>query len=212
MFSLEMSYMILANNSLEKAILRDEYFQSFLTMGRSRNEHPEGLLGIHVQHVLEAIDELPDQRRRAMLRLGALLHDVGKLAGFESKQDYRPDGAGEEQIARLVQASRSFRQEFPYHATDDYVPEHALYSVEFARRFVSDTELLDLIKYHDTGLKIYDHAIDNQDALLLHYFGEKDAGLFVLFSYVDAADREKTKALWMQSRFRKLGLLSNDVI
>ena len=183
-----------------------------MRLGRPRQGHPEGVLGIHVMHILAAIDRLPETGDRALLRIAALLHDCGKFASLATVKGYQPVNVSVEELEELIKASCDFRKEFLATEHDPYVPEHAVFSRNFAMRFIDDQTILDLIKFHDTGWKIFEEHESRQDELLRNYFAGRDAALFVLFSYVDAVDRSKEIPLWLQRKLMTLQVLSEEVI
>ena len=195
----------MAENEIEARIIADPYFQQAMRIGRPRKGHAEGNLGAHVQHILAAIDLLGTQEMRAPLRFAALLHDAGKFALLEGISGYRPERLAPDHLAMLLDTSRRFRNEFQYpvSSADRFIPEHALYSWSFAKRFTKDPGLLDLIKYHDTGWKLFNirHAPEYHPDLLRSYYSGKDAALYATFSYIDAANRSKEIPLWLQQEF-----------
>jgi hypothetical protein len=203
-----------AENEIEQRILDDYFFRKAILLGRPRLGHPEGVLGVHIAHILVAIDDIKNPVDRSRLRLAALLHDIGKFAGLAQRTGYRPENMPADQLHALIETSDEFRTSLGIPPIDKFVPEHAWYSYAFAKRFTDDTKLLDLVRYHDTGWKIFEirDTAELNDDILLRYFSDKDAALFVQFAYVDAADREKTIPLWLQDQLLRLGLLQEKII
>jgi hypothetical protein len=199
----------------ERRVVADHFFQQAIRIGRPREYHTEGNLGAHISHILTAIDNVGKPAMRRDLRLSALLHDVGKFAFLCEREEYMPDLTADEKSVFCNDSVR-FRQEFQYPeaAIDPFIPEHALVSHQYAKQFVSDHNILDLIKYHDTYLKIYDirHTPAYGKDLITRYYGDKDPALYVLFSYVDSATRSKNVTLWMQQELQCAGLLEKRIV
>ncbi len=77
-----MEIRIIAKNGIEEKIISSEDFKKCKNYGKVRRGHPEGIVGKHIQNILDYIEENykedPDYEN---LRLLALLHDIGKFEG-----------------------------------------------------------------------------------------------------------------------------------
>jgi len=90
-----------------------------LAWGAPRAGHPEGAVGTHVAHLLDAIDRSGETgERRELLRLMALVHD-----SFKSQVRERLPRVGEN--------------------------HHAMRARRFAERYTDDERLLSAIQFHD---------------------------------------------------------------
>jgi len=90
-----------------------------LAWGEPRASHPEGAVGNHVAHLLEAIDRSGETgERRELLRFMALVHDSFKYQVRE----------------RLPRAGEN---------------HHAMRARRFAERYTDDERLLSAIQFHD---------------------------------------------------------------
>jgi hypothetical protein len=207
--------MIVAETDFEKRIVYDDFFRSAIQLGTPRKSHPEGLLGIHIEHILRAIDDL-DFPQRELLRSSALLHDVGKFAKLYKRHDYKSPEMSEDQWNELAVKSKLFESRFAYprEERDIHTPGHAFYSREFAKSFTQRQELLDLVQYHDTAAKVKwkNYPREEVKSQVLKYFGNKDVASFIRFAYVDSIDREKDTSIWLQQQCLKLGLLKEPVL
>lgn len=95
---------------LERAVSADPELLAGLAWGKPRHGHPEGRVGAHVQHLLEAIDEgnVSDEARR-QLRFVALVHDAFKYRVHE----WLPKGGGNHHAARARRFAEAFTEDEP---------------------------------------------------------------------------------------------------
>jgi len=104
---------------LEREVVADPELLEGLAWGAPRAGHPEGPVGMHVSHLLEAIDEAGEPaERRGLLRFIALVHD-----SFKYKVRDRLPRVGEN--------------------------HHAMRARRFAERFTDDERVLATIELHD---------------------------------------------------------------
>jgi hypothetical protein len=104
---------------LERRVTEDPELLEGLAWGEPRAGHPEGAVGTHVSHLLEALDESGETgERRELLRFMALVHDA-----FKSQVRERLPRVGEN--------------------------HHAMRARRFAERFTDDERVLAAIQYHD---------------------------------------------------------------
>ena len=117
--------MIEARTELERLLLSQPDVQQGLRWGKSRRGHPEGIVGLHVQQILDRIDQLNEPNEvKEQLRLMAILHDT-----FKYKVDISKPRTGEN--------------------------NHAVIARHFAERFIQDGVLLDMIEFHDKYYSIW---------------------------------------------------------
>lgn len=104
---------------LEREVSRRPELLEGLAWGEPRAGHPEGAVGTHVAHLLQAIEaDGESDERRQLLRFVALVHDA-----FKYKVRERLPRAGEN--------------------------HHAMRARRFAQRFTDDERLLATIELHD---------------------------------------------------------------
>jgi hypothetical protein len=104
---------------LERRVTSEPELLEGLAWGKPRPGHPEGAVGTHVAHLLEALDESGEtDERRELLRLMALVHDSFKY---------------------------QVRERLP-RVGDNH---HATRACRFAERFTDDERVLAAIEFHD---------------------------------------------------------------
>lgn len=104
---------------LERRVSSDPELLRGLAWGEPRASHPEGPVGIHVAHLLEALDRSDEEpERRELLRFIGLLHDAFKYQVRD----------------RLPRVGEN---------------HHAMRARRFAQRFTDDERLLATIEFHD---------------------------------------------------------------
>jgi HD domain len=105
---------------VERRIAADPEWQEGVEWGTPRRGHPEGAVKQHVADVLANVErEASSQEERRRLRLAALVHDSFK---YKAPEGSAPVGS-------------------PGH--------HGTLAAEFLARFVDDSELLELVRWHD---------------------------------------------------------------
>jgi hypothetical protein len=104
---------------LERRVTSEPELLEGLAWGKPRPGHPEGAVGTHVSHLLEAVDESGETgERRECLRFMALVHDSFKYQVRE----------------RLPRVGEN---------------HHATRARRFAERFTDDERVLAAIEFHD---------------------------------------------------------------
>jgi HD domain len=104
---------------LERRVTAEPELLEGLAWGEPRAGHPEGAVGTHVSHLLEALDRSGETgERRELLRFMALVHD-----SFKYKVRERLPRAGEN--------------------------HHAMRARRFAEGFTDDERVLAAIQFHD---------------------------------------------------------------
>jgi hypothetical protein len=168
---------------LERGVTEDPELLAGLDWGEPREGHPEGSVGAHVQHVLEALDsaELSEDARRD-LRFIALVHD-----GFKYRvRDWLP------KTGRNHHAARARR---------------------FAEGYTDDERLLATLELHDRPYSLWrkmrrrghadDRAFDEMMARV------PDPALFLSFIELDGATEGKKPepVEWFRDELRRRGIL-----
>tara|TARA_Y100000310_G_scaffold325248_1_gene388457 strand:+ start:229 stop:807 length:579 start_codon:yes stop_codon:yes gene_type:complete len=171
-------------SELESRIINSEAFKIASAFSKSKGEgHPEKNMGVHMGQILEFIDVQNWEDYRTDLRLLGLLHDLGKPL-----TNYDENG-------NLVGSG------------------HAVYSVEIAKKFVSDEDFLELIRIHD---KYFHFSKDDgrgkfkQDKFLRMY-GEVNLDLLTRFNYADSNNRENDSVKWFEDKLYELKLKNDKV-
>ena len=104
---------------VERRVTSDPELLEGLAWGEPRAGHPEGAVGTHVSHLLEALDRSGESgERREQLRFMALVHDA-----FKNQVRERLPRVGEN--------------------------HHAMRARRFAERFIEDEDVLGAIEMHD---------------------------------------------------------------
>jgi hypothetical protein len=104
---------------LERRVIAEPELLEGLAWGQPRAGHPEGAVGTHVSHLLDALDQSGETgERREFLRFMALVHDAFKYQVRE----------------RLPRVGEN---------------HHAMRARRFAEEFTDDERLLSAIQFHD---------------------------------------------------------------
>lgn len=107
-------------SDLEKVIINDADWQEGAIWGEPRSGHPEGKIIYHIHEVLENVDKATNSwHMRQQLRLITILHDTFK---------------------HLEETTRP---------RTDWSKHHAVFAVNFAKKYVKDQAVLDVIAAHD---------------------------------------------------------------
>jgi hypothetical protein len=110
---------------LEQRVTAEPELLEGLAWGEPRASHPEGPVGTHVSHLLEALDQSGETgERRELLRFMALVHD-----SFKNQVRERLPRMGEN--------------------------HHAMRARRFAERFTDDERVLAAIQFHDRPYAIW---------------------------------------------------------
>jgi hypothetical protein len=104
---------------LERRVVAEPELVEGLAWGEPRAGHPEGAVGTHVSHLLEALDQSGETgERRELLRFMSIVHDAFKYQVRE----------------RLPRVGEN---------------HHATRARRFAERFTDDERVLSAIQFHD---------------------------------------------------------------
>lgn len=169
---------------IERAILRHPEWIEGALWGEPRWGHPEGKVVIHIREVLDNVDRVAEHfpQFRAPLRLITILHDTFKY----KEEQVRP--------------------------RRDWTKHHAVYAAQFARQFVLDKKLIDIIELHDEAYYSWIHAHFQDDThkaqtRLTNIYQRLnfDLQLFYLFFKCDTQTGDKTQlpVEWFEQRAQK---------
>ncbi|WMX14997.1 MULTISPECIES: hypothetical protein [unclassified Aureispira] len=107
-------------STLEQTIVRDKYWQVGAFWGEPRPGHPEGKVIYHIHEVLQNVDKATQHKKmRQQLRLITIIHDTFK----HLEEQTRP--------------------------RTDWSKHHAIYALKFAKKYIHDQAVLDVIELHD---------------------------------------------------------------
>lgn len=107
-------------SELERQIITDQAWQEGAFWGEPRPGHPEGKIIYHIHEVLKNVDKATENPLlRQQLRLVTLLHDTFK----HLEEQTRP--------------------------RTDWAKHHAIFAHRFAKQYIQDPAVLNVIKLHD---------------------------------------------------------------
>ena len=188
--------LLLPESELEEAILRDPAFRQGLLWGKPRFGHPEGQVVYHIREVLDNVDlvcELLTKKngadvstKRTHLRLITFIHDAFKYQEDKSKHPR------------------------------DWSKHHAVYARKFARRYIDDPILLEVIELHDDAYyswrltHLYEKPEMGQKRLtnLLDRIGDY-LQLYYLFFKCDTRTGDKNQAplKWFEATVKGIDII-----
>lgn len=114
------SNFIRTESNLEKRIIQDKQWQEGAFWGEPRPGHPEGKIIYHIYEVLQNVDRITTNPKiRQQLRLIAIIHDSFK----HLEEQTRP--------------------------RTDWSKHHAVFAANFAKKYITDKAILDVIEMHD---------------------------------------------------------------
>jgi hypothetical protein len=172
-----------AETDLERRVTADQELLEGLAWGEPRAGHPEGAVGTHVSHLLEALDRSGETgERRELLRFMALVHDA-----FKSQVRERLPRVGEN--------------------------HHAMRARRFAERFTDDERVLAAIEFHDRPYalwrKLKRRGKLDERGLQRMLSRIPDPDLFVRFIQLDGSTEGKRPEPieWFREELVKRGLI-----
>ena len=202
------------NNIIEKKIFKDKEFLAAISIGKPREFHREGTLKNHVKQILECIDtKYKSTGYYEDLRIIALLHDVGKFTLIEKLPElFLPKISLKEQ-KKLIAESRIFKEKYaaPKNIRLDMkqyklTSGHAYRSYIFAKKFLKDKRILDIIRYHDIAVDfraINDRTGKYDTNKFKKVFSKVDIKLYLSFLECDNCNRKDTISRWLKNQLRK---------
>lgn len=107
-------------SALEQQIVQAKQWKEGAFWGEPRPGHPEGKIIYHIHEVLQNVDlATQDRKMRQQLRLITIIHDTFK----HQEEQTRP--------------------------RTDWSKHHAIYALNFAKHYITDQAVLDVIELHD---------------------------------------------------------------
>jgi hypothetical protein len=175
-------------NELERRVTSEPELLEGLAWGKPRAGHPEGAVGTHVSHLLEALDESGETgERRELLRFMALVHDSFKYQVRE----------------RLPRVGEN---------------HHAMRARRFAERFTDDERLLATIEFHDRPYalwrKLKRRGKLDEGGFRRMIRRIPDPELFLRFIELDGSTEGKRPEPidWLRSELVERGLIDADAV
>jgi hypothetical protein len=175
-------------NELERRVTSEPELLEGLAWGKPRAGHPEGAVGTHVSHLLEALDESGETgERRELLRFMALVHDSFKYQVRE----------------RLPRVGEN---------------HHATRARRFAERFTDDERLLATIEFHDRPYalwrKLKRRGKLDEGGFRRMIRRIPDPELFLRFIELDGSTEGKRPEPidWLRSELVERGLIDADAV
>jgi len=172
-------------NELERRLAADRVLIRGLEWGRPRSSHPEGKVGLHVQELLERIDDWGEpEPRRSELRFLAIVHDALK---------YR------------------VRQWLPKAGEN----HHAARARRLAERYTTDERLLATVELHDRPYAIWCRtrrgSVRERRALDSLVRRVPDLSLFMRFVELDgSAEGKRPEPIeWLRGELGRRALLAS---
>ena len=204
-------------NALERRIFCDDEFLTAIRTGKPRPFHQEGTIRNHIVKILDYIESHHKSAEEYEdLRILAILHDVGKFAFLEKYLDvYLPRMPAEDR-KRFIAASQAFARKYPVPerfrrdmGEYTYTSEHAYVSYLFAKRFLKDKRLLNILKYHDTALDfaaLFRKTRRCDEKLFRKIFSKIDLKLYLLFVECDKLDSTNRNLTWLKRQLESQGI------
>ncbi len=179
--------LIMPENMLERQILSDEDWRTGAFWGEPRSGHPEGKIIYHIQEVLTNVDKAATSSLlRQQLRLVTILHDTFK----HLEEQTRP--------------------------RTDWSKHHAIFALNFAKKYISDKAVLDVIELHDEAFyawrafcigefELSDQKIND----LVERLGN-NLQLFYLFFKCDTqtGDKYQMPISWFEARVKEIKIIN----
>jgi hypothetical protein len=173
---------------LERRLSENPELLRGLAWGEPRAGHPEGPVGTHVSHLLEAIDRSGETgERRELLRFIALVHD-----SFKSQVRERLPRVGEN--------------------------HHATRARRFAKDFTDDERVLATIQFHDKPYALWRklHRRGKLDEYAFRRMMKRipDPELFLRFIELDGSTEGKRPEPieWFRDELAKRGVLDLEAV
>jgi len=140
--------------------------------------HKEKIVGVHVKQILDYIDRQPWEQYRRKLRTIAFLHDLGKIRVIRNEK------------GGIVGNS------------------HSQHSEEIARRFITDEDLLYIIRVHDRYASFFrEHSAQRfRSDKFVKTYSVADLDVLTRFNYADSNNRDKFSVIWFEDKCLELGL------
>lgn len=163
-------------------IKADPRYQRNIEYGEPRSGHPEGRVKFHIAD-LEANLELLRKK------------------GIEEEDYWK--------LKFMIHIHDSFKAEAEQHSPTLHPRNHATLAKEYASQYTDDTDLLNIIQYHDENYKLWKEYIQtgqyNEENFQNLLAAIKNWDLFLLFSIIDGCTKGKeySKLSWFINEVKK---------
>jgi hypothetical protein len=174
---------------LIEKIKADPRYQKNIEFGEPRSGHPEGKIRHHLIDLEENLERL---RERGI-----------------SDEDYW-------KLKFMIHVHDSFKAEAEEGTPAEHPRNHAMLAREYASQYTNDTDLLNMILYHDENFKLWREYKKNgtydQKRLLFLLDTIKNWDLFLIFLIIDGCikGKEYSKLTWFMDEVRKYKIVSVD--
>lgn len=163
-------------------IMADPLYRKNIEYGRQRPGHPEGRIKQHITDLEKNLE---------------ILKKKGRIT---TEDDYW-------KLKFLIYVHDLFKAETDKSITTSTILGHAILAREYARQFVEDVDLLNMIQYHDENYELWKEYLQNgkydSDRFNCLLRTIKNWDLFLLFTIIDGCTKGKDYA--------KLGWFINEV-
>lgn len=176
-----MSTMGTMKDAIEK-IKSDPRYQRNIEYGEPRSGHPEGKVKFHIADLEANLEIL---RERGM-----------------SEEDYW-------KLKFMIHVHDSFKAEAERHSPTLSTRNHASLAKEYARQYTDDTDLLNMIQFHDENYKLWQEYSETGSYDAESFKNLLDAiknwDLFLLFIIIDGCTKGKdySKLSWFINEVKK---------
>jgi hypothetical protein len=201
-------------DNIEEKIMNDKEFLTAIEIGRPRSNHDEGTIKAHIIHIIGYIEKkYHDTAPYKDLRKIALLHDVGKFAFLKERRDIYMPEIPEKKQEQLIEKCKEFKKK--YYLSEPlpkniqiykYTSNHSYASYQFAKKFIKDPRILEIIRYHDLGVDIKLECMKNQKydtEFFKKVFSNIDIELYLAFLKCDNSNRKDKTSKWLKTELRK---------
>ena len=163
-------------------IQSDPRYKKNVEYGKPRSGHPEGKIKSHIADLIANLESIKPRLRSAC--------DYWKLLF-------------------LIHVHDTFKAEAARNVSNLHPQSHASLARAFASEFTSDSDLLNMIQYHDENYALWKEfrreGLDDESRFQELLSAIDDWNLFLLFIIVDGATRGKDqeKLVWFVQQVRK---------
>ena len=205
-------------NKVEEKIIKDKEFLTAIKLGRPRAGHSEGTVGIHVIHIINYIDKnYKNKEYYKDLRIIALLHDIGKFAFLEERRDEYLPKLSENESKKMISECRKFKKKYYLQRSIpknmrkyNLTTKHAYASYQFAKKFLQNKKILELIRYHDLAQDMkweYDKTKTYDTKIFKKIFTNINLKVYVKFLECDNCNRIDNTSEWLKKQLKSHKLL-----
>ncbi len=171
------------NNIVEK-IITDPRYQKNIEYGEPRPGHPEGKVKLHIAD------------------LEVNLENLKRMGRIQRKEDYW-------KLKFMIHVHDLFKADAEKNSPTLHPRNHATLARQYASQFTDDTDLLNMIQFHDENYKLWKQFLQTGSYNLKQFqsllTAIHDWDLFLLFIIIDGCTKGKDyqKIHWFISEVRK---------